>query len=188
MTLQTFPKIALLKLPVSIGLKKVGTVDGSPIVHKNMFFAIEHPMSHIEQNKASLVAYLMQLTPVTPTNNVTISTVWGITPVDQLRRGFLYYIERERSNPYRQMLHYNSWYDISWTDAKFNESQALDRIKMYRDSLINKRHVKLDAFLFDDGWDNNSRMALQNWLKQLNPATLASVSGYHRSEGMEKTR
>jgi len=151
-------KITLLKFPLSIGVKKEGTVDGSPIVHKNMFFAIEHPMSQVEQNKASLVAYMLQLTPLTLDNSLTFSTVWGSTPIDQMRRGFLYYIERERSNPYHQMLHYNSWYDISWADTKFNESQALDRIKMFRDSLINKRHVKLDAFLFDDGWDDNKTL------------------------------
>lgn len=156
-------KITLIRLSVNIGdcgscLGKEGTVDGSPMVHKNMFFAIEHPMSQVEQSKASLVAYLLQFTPVTSAKSLTTSTVWGTTPIGQLRRGFLYYIERERSNPYRQMLHYNSWYDISWGYKKFNESQALDRIKMFRDSLIIKRHVQLDAFLFDDGWDDNKTL------------------------------
>jgi hypothetical protein len=151
-------KITLVKLPVNIGVVKGGAVDGSPMVHKNMFFAIEHPMGQVEQSKASLVAYLLQLTPVTSDKNLTISTVWGTTPIGQLRRGFLYYIERERSNPYRQMLHYNSWYDISWADRKFNENQALDRVKMFRDSLIIKRQVQLNAFLFDDGWDDNKTL------------------------------
>ena len=38
-------KITLIKLPVKTGIAKMGTVDGSPLVHKNMFFALEHPMS-----------------------------------------------------------------------------------------------------------------------------------------------
>lgn len=149
------PKITFIKLPVNIGVSKEGEVDGSPMVHKNMFFAIEHPMSRVEQSKTSMVAYLLKLTPLVSDNSFSTSTVWGTTPVGQLRRGFLYYAERERSNPYHQILHYNSWYDISWDDRKFNESQALDRIKMFRDSLIIKRHVQLNAFLFDDGWDDN---------------------------------
>jgi hypothetical protein len=151
-------KFTLVKLPFNIGIEKAGTVDGSPMVHKNMFFAIEHPMSQIVQDKAFMISYLPQFTPVSSAKSFTASTVWGTTPVNQLRRGFLYYIERERSNSYRQMLHYNSWYDISWSDRKFNESQALDRIKGFRDSLIIKRHVQLKAFLFDDGWDDNKTL------------------------------
>lgn len=151
-------KITLIRLPVNIGIEKLGTVDGSPLVHKNMFFALEHPMSQAEHDNTTMVSYLQQLTPFTSTKDITISTVWGTTPVDQLRRGFLYYIECERSTPYRQILHYNSWYDISWADTKFNEAQALDRIKMFKDSLIIKRHHHIDAFLFDDGWDDNKTL------------------------------
>ena len=29
---------------------------------------------------------------------------------------------------------------------------------MFRDSLIIKRHVPLEAFLFDDGWDDNKTL------------------------------
>jgi hypothetical protein len=39
-----------------------------------------------------------------------------------------------------------------------NDSLGLDRIKMYGDSLIKKRKVKLKAFLFDDGWDDNASL------------------------------
>ncbi|HTE34525.1 MAG TPA: hypothetical protein VK666_29305, partial [Chryseolinea sp.] len=151
-------KFTLVKFPKAIGVRKEGTVDGSPMILKNMFFAIEHPMSQIEQRESALAASLMQLTPVTSAKSLTYSTVWGTTPADQLRRGFLYYIERERALPYHQLLHYNSWYDISWADRKFTEAQALDRMKVFHDSLIAKRHVKLDAFLFDDGWDDNKSL------------------------------
>jgi hypothetical protein len=89
-------------------------------------------------------------------NNV--STVWGITPVNQLRRGFLYYVERERAHPYHQVLHYNSWFDIAWDDRKYTESECMDRIKIFGDSLIKKRHAPLKGFLFDDGWDNNKTL------------------------------
>jgi hypothetical protein len=143
--------ITLLKLPVKIGVRKEGTVDGSPIVHNNMFFALEYPLSKVEQNVTFIRASLPRLMNV-------VSTVWGVTPVNQLRRGFLYYLERERAHPYHQVLHYNSWYDISWNDRKFTESECLDRIKWFGDSLINKRHVQMKGFLFDDGWDDNKTL------------------------------
>jgi hypothetical protein len=87
-----------------------------------------------------------------------VSTVWGVTPANQLRRGFLYYVERERAHPYHQNLHYNSWFDISWDDRKFTEDECLDRIKWFGDSLITKRNVPMTGFLFDDGWDDNTTL------------------------------
>jgi len=143
--------ITLIKLPVDTGMRREGTVDGSPIVHNNMFFALEYPLSKVEQNKAYITASLPRLMS-------EISTVWGVTPFNQLRRGFLYYVERERAHPYHQVLHYNSWYDISWGDRKFTENECLDRIKWFGDSLITKRHIKMKGFLFDDGWDDNKTL------------------------------
>ena len=151
-------KITLVQLPSSIGIKKEGTVDGSPLVHNNMFFSLEHPMSQTLTNKTNVSIYLPRLNPVYNSAPLTISSVWGTTPVGQLRRGFLYYTERERAVPYRQFLHYNSWFDISWDDSKLNDSVCLDRIKAFKDSLIDKRNVKLKAFLFDDGWDDTKTL------------------------------
>lgn len=148
---KTITGITLLKLPADITARREGMVDGSPIVCGNMFFAVEHPLSKVEQNETGLISCLPRLMPV-------ISTVWGTTPDNQLRRGFLYYTERERSHPYQQVLHYNSWYDISWTDRKLNDSLCLDRIKVFGDSLIKKRNIQLKAYLFDDGWDDNKTL------------------------------
>lgn len=148
-------KIILVDLPSAVGVKKEGTVDGSPVVYRNMFFAIEHPMSQINAGKNAYEIFLPRLNPVEAGQPLTVSSAWGVTPAGQLRRGFLYYIERERAAPYHQMLHYNSWFDISWGDRKLNDSVCLDRIKVYNDSLITKRNVQMKAFLFDDGWDDN---------------------------------
>jgi hypothetical protein len=151
-------KIILIKLPASVVVKRAGTVDGSPVVHNNMFFSIEHPMSQISRNKNQYTIALPRLDAINHTTPLTISSAWGVTPVNQMRRGFLFYTERERANPYHQMLHYNSWFDISWDDRKLNDSVCLDRIKVFNDSLIIRRHVKLNAFLFDDGWDDNKTL------------------------------
>jgi hypothetical protein len=151
-------KITLVQLPSSIGIKKGGTVDGSPLVHNNMFFSLEHPMSQTITDKTSVSIYLPRLNAVYNSAPLTVSSVWGTTPAGQLRRGFQYYVECERAVPFRQMLHYNSWFDISWGDRKLNETICLNRIKAFKDSLIDKRDVKLKAFLFDDGWDDNKTL------------------------------
>jgi hypothetical protein len=68
---------------------------------------------------------------------------------------FRRYVERERAHPYRPFLHYNSWYDIGYF-TPYTEAQALDRINTFGEELSVKRGVKLDSFLFDDGWDDRS--------------------------------
>jgi hypothetical protein len=141
-------KITMLKFPVISGARRIGSVDGSPVIKGNMFFALEHPLGKTEQNEKFLISFLPRLIS-------DISTVWGVTPENQLRRGFLYYVERERLHPYHQVLHYNSWYDISWHDRKFDERLSSDRIRTFGDSLVGKRGVKMKGFLFDDGWDDN---------------------------------
>lgn len=150
-------KYTMLEVPASSILQE-GSVDGSPLVSKQMFFALEHPMSHNEITEGKAVSYLPWQNALQPSDNLIISTVSGVTPPDQLRRGFLYYLERERAHPYRPFLHYNSWYDLSWVDRKMEESSCLDRIRTFGDSLIKKRHTPLKAFLFDDGWDNDSTL------------------------------
>jgi len=89
----------------------------------------------------------------------------------QARRSFLAYLEAIR--PPRRwrgpMLHYNSWYDMhSWQDDEFyegrlveklrkdqmNEELALKRVEQFRQELTQKRHVGMDSYLWDDGWDD----------------------------------
>ncbi len=151
-------RITLIKLPTAAGAKQVGTVDGSPLVRRNVFFAIEHPMSQVFNNVGFKSVALSRSAALTSAAPLTLSAIYGVTPSGQLRRGFLYYIERMRAEPYHQVLHYNSWFDLSWADRKLNETSCLDRIKVFSDSLIRKRNVKMDAFLFDDGWDDNKSL------------------------------
>ena len=150
-------RYTLFEAPASSIIQQ-GTVDGSPFVSREMFFAIEHPMSRHEIQNEVVSFYFPRQNSLKESDSLVLTTVSGVTPPNQLRRGFLYYLERERAHPYRPFLHYNSWYDLSWIDRKMEESSSLDRIKMYGDSLITKRHVPMKAFLFDDGWDNDSTL------------------------------
>jgi hypothetical protein len=85
---------------------------------------------------------------------LTQSFVLGVAPPGQMRRAFLYYLERERAHPYRPFLHYNSWYDIAWAPFALNETNCLEAIRLFGDRFIKPHGVVMDAMVFDDGWDN----------------------------------
>ncbi|MFR1412466.1 MAG: hypothetical protein ACLSUW_09345 [Akkermansia sp.] len=74
----------------------------------------------------------------------------GVWPENQLRRGFLYYLERERAAPYHQFLHYNGWYD----DGLDPTEKTLVKTAGEYGKELGARHVKLDGFVLDDGWDD----------------------------------
>lgn len=151
-------QITLLEIPANTGIKPDGIVAGSPLVGNGAFFALEHPMSHNEASGDQLISFVKRYTTLLSSAPLTYTVAWGVTPKDQLRRAFLYYLERERAVPYRQELHYNSWFDLSFANRKLNEKSCMERMQIYIDSLIVKRHTNLKAFLFDDGWDNNQTL------------------------------
>ena len=149
-------EIVLLELSEP-NAKVMGTVDGSPVAVGNMFFAYEHPLSKSRKLEDNLhgfrcsLPYIILLNPVEP---MVHSSVMGVVPQGQLRRGFLYYVERERAHPYRPFLHYNSWYDIGYGAEKILEYDFLNVIKLFGDELIEQRKVVINSFALDDGWDD----------------------------------
>jgi hypothetical protein len=139
----------------------MGTVDGSPVVAGNMFFACEHPISKsqiLQENLPQLRCSLLCGAALKPGELLMQSTVIGVAPEGQLRRGFLYYVERERAHPYRPFLHYNSWYDIGYGGEKIRESQCMEVIELFGRELIDRRKVVMDSFALDDGWDDTASL------------------------------
>lgn len=139
------------------GASIAGVVKGSPVVAGNLFFGFEHPISDSRITQGRVLCSISRELPLRAGQSITYSAVAGVTPAGQLRRGFLNYIERERAHPYRPFLHYNSWYDIGYF-SKFDEGAALGVIHAYGAELVEKRGVKMDSFLFDDGWDDNATL------------------------------
>ncbi len=146
-------EIVLVRL-ISREAKPVGTVDGSPVVIKDMFFAFEHPLAKTQAMNSELRCGLPRTAPLRPGDEPVYSSVIGVVPPGQLRRGFLYYVERERAQPYGPFLHYNSWYDIGYGPEKIMEPEALKVIDLFGRELIERRKVALDSFVWDDGWDD----------------------------------
>jgi hypothetical protein len=135
----------------------VGTVKGSPVVAGDIFTGFEHPLSQCAVGGGRARCLLERTLPLQPGAPVTYSSVIGVAPQGQLRRAFLYYIERERARPYSPFLHYNSWYDLGYFN-KYDEAGALDRVNAFGTELNKKRGVRLSSYLFDDGWDDSSTL------------------------------
>jgi hypothetical protein len=145
--------VALVDLAAP-GAAVSGVVEGSPVALGTLFFACEHPMADNRVDDGRVVCSARCHRPLTADEPWTRTSVIGVVPEGQLRRGFLYYLERERARPYGLFLHYNSWWDIAWADRLMNEGQCLDVIDSFGRELVEKRGAKIDSFVFDDGWDD----------------------------------
>jgi hypothetical protein len=134
-----------------------GSVDGSPIVAGHLFLGFEHPLSKSRVTGNRATAWIDRDLPLRAGQSVTYSSVIGVARDGQMRRDFLAYLEQERAHPYRTFLHYNSWYDLGFF-TPYTEADAVDRVNAFGRELMQKRGVKLDSFLFDDGWDNHKSL------------------------------
>lgn len=134
-----------------------GQVKGSPVVADTWFFGFEHPLSECRLHSDRATCWLSRELPLQPSQSVTYSSVIGATHRGQTRRDFLDYLELERAHPYRTFLHYNSWYDLGYFD-RYSEKDALAEVQAFGEQLMKDRGVKLDSFLFDDGWDDPSTL------------------------------
>ena len=143
----------------TMAARTVGAVDGSPVFSGNLFFACEHPMAHNVANEGRITSTLPRFRPISPGEKLRVAWAFGVVPTGQLRRGFLYYVERQRVRPYSPFVYYISWFDLAWPNhAWMTERQCLDVIRAFGDELSTKRGVALDAFVFDDGWDDNKTL------------------------------
>lgn len=139
------------------GAHVVGSVAGSPIVAGNLFLGFEHPLSQSKVTAGRASAWMDRELPLKTGQSISYSSVIGVARDGQMRRDFLAYLERERAHPYRTFLHYNSWYDLGYF-TPYDQASAVDRINAFGRELEQKRGVKLDSFLFDDGWDNHQSL------------------------------
>ncbi|HNU50890.1 MAG TPA: alpha-galactosidase [Verrucomicrobiota bacterium] len=130
---------------------QVGTVTGSPVVAAQVFFGGETPFAEptlaVNRVRFGLSATL----PLGAGVDYDFSAVAGVFPSGQRRRGFLYYLERERAMPYQPLLHYNSWLQ---TFQNVNEAVMLNSIRICELEMRQRRGVGLASYVMDDGWDS----------------------------------
>jgi hypothetical protein len=151
---EAIPRIDLLDASAP-DAEIIGRVNGSPAVIGRDYIQFENPLakSHVEAEAPIITQWIESALPLQKGKSVTYSAAVGATAPGQLRRDFQAYLEEERAHPYRPFLHYNSWYDIGF-ETPYTADQAVERINTFCHELSEKRGVKLDSFLFDDGWDD----------------------------------
>lgn len=153
-------EITLVSLPAD-GVSVTGTVAGSPFTRVQpeggWFAACEHPLALHRLDGGRALGSFRRALPLAAGQSASYSSVVGVVAAGQMRRDFLAYVERERAHPYRPFLHYNSWFDLGYF-TPYDEAGCLDVIAAFGRELYTARHVRLDSFLFDDGWDNH-----QDW-------------------------
>jgi len=161
------------------GASVVGSVDGSPAVSGDLFFACEHPMSWSrvqesagpgEKQTRLQCGYPFQTT-LRPGGPLERSWVVGVVPEGQLRRAFLYYLERQRAQPHRPFLHYNNGSEIGceyWQRALHGKPEEAERfrrdqeqvwlanIHAFGSELVERRGVTMDSFVHDFEWDDEN--------------------------------
>jgi hypothetical protein len=148
----TLTQIGLVDAVVP-GAAVSGPTKGSPVTAGTWFFGFEHPLSDCRVRDQRATCWLSRELPLQTGQSVTYSSVFGVTHPMQMRRDFLKYVELERAHPYRTFLHYNSWYDLGYFD-RYDEKSAVAVVQSFGEHLTKQRGVKLDSFLFDDGWDD----------------------------------
>jgi len=149
-------QVALLDLDLDKAWT-AGTTPGSPVVAEDSFFGFEHPMAQTHIDGKHVLQFVRRVLPLRAHVPVDYSAVFGVAAPGQLRRGFMAYLENERATPFRTFLHYNSWYDIGYF-TPYTEQEAVDVIDTFGRKLVKERGVKMDSFLFDDGWDDHQHL------------------------------
>lgn len=133
------------------GARVEGTAPGSPIVAGGAFFGFEMPLAQAKVDAGSFRFDLDCQLPLQTGQFYEFSSVSGVAPEGQLRRAFLYYLERERARPYAPFLNYNCWFDLV---HNVDEKSMAASIAAYHRELTEKRGVPVDSYVIDDGWDN----------------------------------
>ena len=105
-------------------------------------------------DRRRVVASLPFDTTLAAGEELSVSSAAGLALPGQLRRSFLYYVERERAHPWRPYLHYNSWFDLSWGGYPMSADACVEAVRLFGENLIRPYGVQFDGFVLDDGWDD----------------------------------
>ncbi len=91
-------EVVLIELPVEKS-PAVGTVLGSPVVAGNLLFACESPLADNRGQPGRVRCAFPWKTVLKAGDSLRSASVVGVAPADQMRRAFLYYVERSTPGP-----------------------------------------------------------------------------------------
>lgn len=107
------------------------------------------------KNDNILNFYIEREEELIPGERISVWSMMGVAPPGQKRRSFQYYLERGRARPYKQFLHYNSWWDLTSEGvSNFSSEQLIERMHAWNNKFIEPFNVGFQSFVFDDGWDD----------------------------------
>lgn len=141
------------------GAKVCGNTRGSPVVSGTLFCGLETPMGINAVDGDTVTGTWSRKTVLKKGDVWEVSSVIGMFVPGQERRSFLAYSERERAMPWRSFVHYNSWYELNIgrnnvIDKRMTEADCLAVVEAWNKRLFKKHKVGIDAFVWDDGWDD----------------------------------
>ena len=184
------PMQAIVPLEIKLpGAKVLGNTRGSPVVTEKVFAALETPMALNEVSGDTMTGKWSRKTTLKKGEIWDVSSVIGAFVPGQERRSFLAYNERERAVPWRSFVHYNSWYELNINrnndpdpKKRMSEKQCLDVIEEWNKNLFKKHKIGVDAFVWDDGWDDFNSLwgfhsEFPNGFEKLNTAALKQGAG-----------
>ncbi len=134
---------------------------GQPLFNKDIFVGVEYPAVETTIEGGKVKSGYLVARKITPEKFVSYKSVIGVSEnQNKLEQSFLKYVERIKVRGTRDFLLYNSWYDfrnkaIAESEESFmNEKNVLHRIETFKNIMLDKYGITLDAFVLDDGWDN----------------------------------
>ncbi len=125
---------------------------GQPVYGEDIFFGVEYPSAYNEFIAPDNIICWHRIGEVLPAGKSYQSqkTVVGVTPVGDVQSHFFDYIATLRPRPDEPFLLYNTWYDI----RNFSPENIKKTIDAFKETLVDRYELELDAFVIDDGWDN----------------------------------
>lgn len=141
----------------------VGDTRGAPIASGKIFAGLETPMgiNTVEEDSGNVVlqGVWSRKTTLRAGERWQVSAVVGAVAEGQRRRSFLAYHERERAVPWRSFIIYNSWYELNigrnnHIDKRMSREDCLQVVEAWQKQLFEPYNLHIDAFVWDDGWDD----------------------------------
>ncbi len=157
----TLTRISLLNNLLAPGARQIGNnKKGAPATAGQTFFGTQVPFFNNSIGNKRLTQEFSANLSIQKGLTTSFSQVIGLFNKGQLRRDFLYYIERERSRSYAPFLHYNCWFDL---ERKVSDKSMLNRINSIHHELGEKRGVQVVSYVVDDGYDSYNDVTKEFW-------------------------
>lgn len=132
--------------------------------HAGAFFGLEYPAAEnslkpLHPGRISISTGQEIGEKITDSWTASEWTVSGLSPDTHVQLWFYKYLDSIRVAPLKPYLLYNTWYDVrapEYTNRPediMNETNLMRIINDFKHEMVDKRQLKLDAFVLDDAWD-----------------------------------